>query len=106
MTCSKCGMECTAINLHARNHGLDKNRQAKGSDGGVGGGLSSSLSSGSFVISLLTATSTWGLLGSGGSSEIGGVDRKVLIWLCKICVEQRETMKKSGAWFFKVGPFC
>ena len=33
-------------------------------------------------------------MGSGGSGE--------LIWLCKICHEQREIWKKSGAWFFKV----
>ena len=27
------------------------------------------------------------------------------VWYCKICGEQRETWKKSGAWFFKVSKF-
>ena len=62
MTCSKCGMECTAINPHSQNHGHDKNRQAKESARGVVGGLSPSLSSGSSVISLLTTTFTGGYL--------------------------------------------
>jgi hypothetical protein len=35
-----------------------------------------------------------GVVGSGAAGE--------LIWLCKICHEQREIWKKSGAWFFKV----
>ena len=105
ITCSKCGMACTAINPHTQNHGHDKKRQAKGSARVVGGGLSSSLSSSSSVTSLLTATFTGGLHGSGGCSGIDGVDGKKLIWLCKIFREQRETWKKSGAWFFKVGPF-
>ena len=25
------------------------------------------------------------------------------VWLCKICGEEREMWRKSGAWFFKVG---
>ena len=106
MTCSKCGMECTAINPHAQNHGHDKKQQAKGSARGVGEGLSSYLSSRSSVISLLAATFATGSLGSGGSSGISRDESKELIWLCEICGEQREIWKKSGAWFFKVGPFC
>ncbi len=31
-----------------------------------------------------------------------GAGREV-VWLCKICAEEREMWKKSGAWFFKVG---
>nr|KAF6467527.1 rabphilin 3A [Rousettus aegyptiacus] len=26
------------------------------------------------------------------------------VWLCKICIEQREVWKRSGAWFFKGFP--
>jgi len=39
------------------------------------------------------------------SAVVGGVSSSSnveLIWLCKICHEQREIWKKSGAWFFKV----
>ena len=38
-----------------------------------------------------------------GVSGNTGADPKETIWLCKICGEQREMWKKSGAWFFKVG---
>ena len=42
----------------------------------------------------------------GNSVNAGGDGGENLtVWLCKICAEQREIWKKSGAWFFKVR-FC
>ena len=35
----------------------------------------------------------------------GGGGETLTVWLCKICAEQREIWKKSGAWFFKVRLF-
>uniref|UniRef100_A0A3P9LT08 Rabphilin 3A-like (without C2 domains) n=1 Tax=Oryzias latipes TaxID=8090 RepID=A0A3P9LT08_ORYLA len=35
-------------------------------------------------------------------TQCGGLPRPV--WLCKICREQREVWKRSGAWFFKGFP--
>ena len=40
--------------------------------------------------------------GSGSSHASGHTGDEGTIWLCKICAEQREMWKKSGAWFFKV----
>ena len=40
--------------------------------------------------------------GSGSSHGGGHGSDEGTIWLCKICGEQREMWKKSGAWFFKV----
>ncbi|KAM6166958.1 LOW QUALITY PROTEIN: rabphilin-3A [Erethizon dorsatum] len=31
-------------------------------------------------------------------------NRRHPVWLCKICIEQREVWKRSGAWFFKGFP--
>ena len=39
-------------------------------------------------------------LGGGGGLKGGGGET---VWLCKICGEEREMWRKSGAWFFKVG---
>ena len=42
----------------------------------------------------------------GNSVNAGGDGGETLtVWLCKICAEQREIWKKSGAWFFKVRLF-
>ena len=100
MTCGKCGLEYSTANPQAQNHNNEKKRLSS-TRSGVGG-LSSSLSSSSSVTSLLTNTYIGGFLGVGGSGEDDGKDR---VWLCKICGEQRETWKKSGAWFFKVDIF-
>ena len=91
MTCGKCGLEYLTGNSHSHNQHNDN----KSSD------ANSSLSSSSSVTSLLTNT-IGGLLGSGVSGVDDGKDR---VWYCKICGEQRETWKKSGAWFFKVSKF-
>merc|ERR1712223_1332545 len=41
----------------------------------------------------------------GNSVNAGGDGGETLtVWLCKICAEQREIWKKSGAWFFKGMP--
>lgn len=44
--------------------------------------------------------------GSGSSHGGGHGSDEGTIWLCKICGEQREMWKKSGAWFFKVSFLC
>ena len=36
-----------------------------------------------------------------GVTTIGGKTVET-VWLCKICGEEREMWRKSGAWFFKV----
>ena len=96
MACGKCGMEySTGINQNQHNDQKHYNRNIDG------GGLGSSLSSSSSVTSLFTST-IGGLLGASAS---GGDDGKDKVWLCKICGEQREMWKKSGAWFFKVNIF-
>ena len=99
MACGKCGMVYKTFPSHGQNQGNDKNRQVNRS---AGGGLSSSLSSSASVTSLLTTTFGGNLLSGSGSGGSGTDEAKGLIWLCKICGEQRETWKKSGAWFFKV----
>ncbi|KAG8122603.1 hypothetical protein E2320_018087, partial [Naja naja] len=38
--------------------------------------------------------------------ETPGGPHKRPIWFCKICSEQREVWKRSGAWFFKGLPKC
>ena len=86
MTCSKCGMESTVLLPH---HEQNRNGGRKAS-----GSSMSTLSSSTSVTSLLSAT-----LGGGSSN---GNEGKETVWLCKICGEQREMWKKSGAWFFKV----
>ena len=64
-------------------------------DGG-GGYLSSSASS-----SLLNDLASFTGLNLGAPLGVGGM--KETVWLCKICGEEREMWRKSGAWFFKVG---
>ena len=91
MTCGKCGLEYLTGNPHGHNQHNDN----KSSD------ANSSLSSSSSVTSILTNT-IGGLLGGGVTGVDDGKDRA---WYCKICGEQRETWKKSGAWFFKVSKF-
>ena len=91
MTCGKCGLEYLTGNPHGHNQHNDN----KNSD------PNSSLSSSSSVTSILTNT-IGGLLGGGVTGVDDGKDRA---WYCKICGEQRETWKKSGAWFFKVRNF-
>ena len=98
MACGKCGMEyLTGDNTKKGQHNDPKN-SARNSEGG---GLGSSLSSSSSVTSLFTST-IGGFLGAGGTSADEGKDK---VWLCKICGEQREVWKKSGAWYFKVTVF-
>ena len=96
MACGKCGLEySTGIGQNQYNDQKNSSRNTDGS------GLSSALSSSSSVTSLFQST-IGGLLGAGGA---GGDDGKDKVWLCKICGEQREMWKKSGAWFFKVKCF-
>ena len=83
MTCGKCGLEYSTGTSHSHNQKKEPG---------------SSFPSSSSVTSLLTTT-IGGILGGGGG---GGDDGKDRVWLCKICGEQREAWKKSGAWFFKV----
>lgn len=87
MTCSKCGQE-SAVSHHP--HGgtnLDKGQSQLHR-------RSSTLSSSPSVTSMISALS-----GAG----VNHLDSKETVWLCKICGEEREMWKKSGAWFFKVG---
>lgn len=37
------------------------------------------------------------------SSGSSGSGKDTIIRLCKVCSENRELIKKSGAWFYKVG---
>ena len=96
MTCSKCGGE-SVVKAAVAGAGADEPNggQRKGSAG------SSTLSSSTSVTSLLSM-SAMGAFGVGPGSSADG---KETIWLCKICGEQREMWKKSGAWFFKVRHF-
>ena len=85
MTCGKCGRECHNQNSQS-NHGHR-----------------SSLTSTSSMSSSMTSLISSALFGGGSASSEGGSgDAPSTIWLCKICAEQREMWKKSGAWFFKV----
>ncbi len=36
------------------------------------------------------------------AGAVMGGTGKDMIWLCKICAEEKDMWKKSGAWFFKV----
>ena len=88
--CGKCGLEYSTST--SNQHKNDQKNSNRNNDGG----LASSISSSSSVTSLFTST-IGGLIGANAQED--GKDR---IWLCKICAEQREMWKKSGAWFFKV----
>ncbi len=37
-------------------------------------------------------------------NSIYGTNQKSLVYLCRLCSEQREFLKKSGAWFLKKYP--
>ena len=41
-------------------------------------------------------------MGNPSNCGVDGNEANMTVWLCKICAEQREIWKKSGAWFFKV----
>ena len=88
--CGKCGLEYSTST--SNQHKNDQKNSNRNNDGG----LAASISSSSSVTSLFTST-IGGLIGASAPED--GKDR---IWLCKICAEQREMWKKSGAWFFKV----
>lgn len=85
MTCGKCGKEYAF-------------------QGATGPGQpnrpTSSLASSASMSGSMTSLISSALFG-GPNSSAGNQDQD-LIWLCKICAEQREMWKKSGAWFFKV----
>jgi hypothetical protein len=85
MTCGKCGREYAKLT-----HGASHNH-------GQSGTLSSSSAMSTSMTSLLTS-----VLAGGSNSGGEGSDHGATVWLCKICAEQREMWKKSGAWFFKV----
>ena len=104
MACGQCGLEYLVGNPHAQNNQNDNKLQSS-TRSTIGGGFSSSLPSSSSVTSLLSSTFIGGILGGGASSGSSADDGKDRVWLCKICGEQRETWKKSGAWFFKVVKF-
>lgn len=89
MTCNKCGRE------HLTGGGPSAASQQRHSSS------SSSVSLSSSMTSLLTSA----LLGSSNTGcDNGDGANKETVWLCKICGEQREMWKKSGAWFFKGMP--
>lgn len=90
MTCGKCGREC-------HNSG-----PGSGSGGSQHGHRGSSLASSSSMSSSMTSLISSALFGGHGSASSDHHDASSTIWLCKICAEQREMWKKSGAWFFKV----
>ena len=94
MTCGKCGRE------YSLNPATEtKNRHHRNSS------LTSSSSMSSSMTSLISSALFGGGTGSGGHSTASGHhagDHEGTVWLCKICAEQREMWKKSGAWFFKV----
>ena len=87
MTCGKCGKECCL----APGPGQSNNRNRK-----------ASLSSSSSLSSSMTSLFTSALMGNPSNPGAEGNDN-AFVWLCKICAEQRDIWKKSGAWFFKVG---
>ena len=65
-----------------------------------------SLTSSSALSSSMTSIFTSALMGNSvNAGGDGGGGETLTVWLCKICAEQREIWKKSGAWFFKVRLF-
>ena len=65
-----------------------------------------SLTSSSALSSSMTSIFTSALMGNSvNAGGDGGGGETLTVWLCKICAEQREIWKKSGAWFFKVRQF-
>ena len=50
----------------------------------------------------MTSIFTSALMGNPSNCGVDGNEANMTVWLCKICAEQREIWKKSGAWFFKV----
>lgn len=86
MTCGKCGRDYPLNPSHGSGSGQQQRQ--------------SSLTSSSSMSSSLTSLITSAIMG--GSANTGEYDSSSTIWLCKICAEQRELKKKSGAWFFKV----
>ena len=90
MTCGKCGLEVG--NKHPHGH--------------PGSELASSAAS-----SISSALSGWAgsltgspVMAAGSSSHHHHLqdNKNESVWLCKICAEEKEMWKKSGAWFFKV----
>ena len=71
----------------------------RGDDGGY---LSSSASSSLLSDLASLAHAATGLNVGGVGAIVGGKGHVETVWLCKICGEEREMWRKSGAWFFKV----
>lgn len=90
MTCGKCGREYALT----QGGSIQPHRPSSAS-------LTTSSSMSSSLTSLIGSTIFGGSQSSGQNSE-----EVATIWLCKICAEQREMWKKSGAWFFKVYYTC
>ena len=89
MTCGKCGVETYAGPRPKGPGGVGDSNSGFGSLSSLTGGTLSSSAS------FMSATGLSGLTG-------GGPGGKETVWLCKICAEEKEMWKKSGAWFFKV----
>ncbi len=121
MTCSKCGLE-SAVKPHGQDH-HDGSKSDSGGDSGIGigggsgagggfvtlgpgggGGSGSSPSSSllSSSSSFMTASGLANLVGVGSGMQGKGIET---VWLCKICGEEKEMWRKSGAWFFKVSTY-
>jgi len=94
MTCGKCGKEYP-LSSHPPQGGTATGHQNRS--------RKTSLTSSSALSSSMTSIFTSALMGN--SVNAGGDGGETLtVWLCKICAEQREIWKKSGAWFFKGMP--
>ena len=98
MTCGKCGVETSASGGKPGRNGANGSAGANaGSD--APGILAKGLSSSTSFISASGLSSLTGLTGA----SAGSAGKGETVWLCKICAEEKEMWKKSGAWFFKVG---
>ncbi len=82
MTCGKCGHE-----VNPNRHHQDKDKTTSSASTSVSSTTDLAASISSFL-------GSWGRTPAQAHPEY--------IWLCKICAEEREVWKKSGAWLFKV----
>ena len=94
MTCGKCGVETSLAKAGMKAAEVAEAAGNGGAAGFLGKGLSSSTS-------FISGTGLGTLTGFGGGAA-GSAGKGETVWLCKICFEEKETWKKSGAWFFKV----
>ena len=116
MTCGKCGRECALTSGHpmpgsaAAGSGSSGSHHHQSSSNQRQSSLTSSSSMSSSMTSLISSALFGGSSGisglhgnaNAGSGDYHAGDGASTVWLCKICAEQREMWKKSGAWFFKV----